>query len=177
MTEPRDQSGKPSKGGRPLKFHEKSRAVTLTLPERILDLLQTIDADRARAVVKVTEATVSENHGYVGSGAELVEVLPGLGMIVLGPCRSLTRIKWLNLAEVAAGRSILVLKSGAPVERLEIEVLEIMENLPAEAERDRPVLQRLKTILSSLRREERVSKGEVILFRTGAATEGRRLRP
>ena len=165
MNERSDGLAKPSKGGRPLKFREKSRAVTLTLPERILGLLETIDADRARAVVKATETTLAGRQPSLDIPVELVEVLPGMGMIVMGPCRSLQQITWINLAEVAPGRSILVLKSGAPIERLEVELVELIENLGPDAQRDRSTLQKLKSILASLRREERVSKGEVILFR------------
>ena len=47
-----------SKGGRPAKFDEPSRPVTITLPDRILDRLKEIDADRALAIVKAVEVGV-----------------------------------------------------------------------------------------------------------------------
>ena len=37
-------------GGRPAKFAEPSRPVTVTLPERVLQLLAAVDADRAKAI-------------------------------------------------------------------------------------------------------------------------------
>ena len=43
--------------GRPRKFAEPSRAVTLTLPEHIIDELGKVDADISRAIVRVTERT------------------------------------------------------------------------------------------------------------------------
>lgn len=155
-----------ARGGRPLKFHEKSKAVTLTLPLRILNLLQTIHPDRARAIVKVTESAVASNRTLTEEHAELVEVLPGMGMIVVGSCESLRRIPWIHLAEMAPGRNILVLKSGAPIERLEIELLELIGSSSPEARQDRPTLKKLQGILATLRREERISTGEVILFRS-----------
>ena len=45
----------PNPGGRPAKFDEPSRPVTMTLPDRILDRLAEIGDDRAKAVVKAVE--------------------------------------------------------------------------------------------------------------------------
>ncbi len=161
-----------SRGGRPLKFREKSKAVTLTLPERILGLLTTIDTDRARAVVKATDAMMVRNRHLVEAHVELIEVLPGMGMIVMQPCRSLESLPWLHMAEMAPGRNILVLKAGTSVEKLEIEILEMLEQLPPETRHERPVLEKLRTVLGSLRRGGRISRGEVILFRTDGRKAG-----
>ena len=49
-------SAKKNRTGRPAKFAEPSRPVTVTLPERILDLLAAVDSDRAQAIVKTVEA-------------------------------------------------------------------------------------------------------------------------
>ena len=54
-------SVKAKRTGRPAKFAEPSRPVTVTLPERILDLLAAVDSDRAQAIVKAVEA-ISEPH-------------------------------------------------------------------------------------------------------------------
>ena len=39
------------RGGRPAKFDEPSRPVTITLPDRILDRIKEIDDDRAKGIV------------------------------------------------------------------------------------------------------------------------------
>ncbi len=41
--------------GRPRKFIAPSRAVTLTLPEDVLEALDALDHDLSRAVVRVTQ--------------------------------------------------------------------------------------------------------------------------
>ncbi len=55
---PKDSSRSGSQGGRPAKFDEPRRPVTVTLPVRILTQLAEIDADRARAIVKAVEAVL-----------------------------------------------------------------------------------------------------------------------
>jgi hypothetical protein len=49
-----------TKIGRRPKFRGPRRPVTVTLPERTLATLAAIDADRARAIVKVTETACRE---------------------------------------------------------------------------------------------------------------------
>jgi len=49
--------------GRPRKFQEASRPVTVTLPQRTLELLSTFDEDRGRAIVKVTDAVAPRRSG------------------------------------------------------------------------------------------------------------------
>ena len=90
-------------GGRPPKFREPRRPVTMTLPERILDQLTEIDQDRTRAVVKVTEAVVGTGDGRF-KPVELIEMSPGRSLIVVGPSKTLRKIPWLKLIEIARAR-------------------------------------------------------------------------
>ena len=63
-----------SAGGRPPKFDEPRRPVTVTLPKRTLSALAALDADRARAIVKLVDAALSSKK----NGAKLVcAVFPG----------------------------------------------------------------------------------------------------
>ena len=71
--QPKSKTGN---GGRPPKFREPRRSVTMILPERILDQLAEIDPDRTWAVVKVTEAAVGTDKGRF-KPVELVEMSPG----------------------------------------------------------------------------------------------------
>ena len=70
--------------GRPPKFTEPRHAVTMTLPERILDRLAEIDPDRTRAVVKVTEAVTGMDGGPF-KPVQLVEIarIPLFGCAVM----------------------------------------------------------------------------------------------
>lgn len=151
--------------GRPPKFDEPRRPVTVTLPERVLRQLDAVSRDRAQAIVKVTEAVV----GGKRSGprpVELVEVGPGKAVIIVGPCASLSRIPWLQLVETAPGRNLLIIPSGMAVDSLEIAILDILENLPAIDVAERSQLVELRSQLGKLRRAGRISKAEIIFFDT-----------
>ncbi|MDD5707119.1 MAG: hypothetical protein PHR35_14440, partial [Kiritimatiellae bacterium] len=78
----------PRRGGRPRKFAEPSQPVTVTLPKRVLELLSSVDSDRARAISKVTEAACADA-GLPGREMRLVEVESGSALMVVGPCAKL----------------------------------------------------------------------------------------
>ena len=46
--------------GRPRKFLAPSRAITLTLPEHVIDALHAVDADLSRAVVRLTQPELAK---------------------------------------------------------------------------------------------------------------------
>src|SRR5689334_20474901 len=96
--------------GRPPKFQEPRRPVTVTLPESALALLAAIDSDRAKAIVKATKAALPVD-AKQQKPVELVEVLPGLSIIVVGPSQYLKKIKWVRLVELAPLRSLLTIPS------------------------------------------------------------------
>src|SRR5450759_23990 len=112
---------KPKKnaGGRPPKFSVPRRPVTVTLPERTLSQLAAIDTDKARAIVKATDAV----RGYGDSRfrtVELVEMAPGKSLIVVSPSQALKRIPFLKLIEIAPARHLLTIPSGTAIESLEV---------------------------------------------------------
>jgi hypothetical protein len=150
-------------GGRPPKFNEPRHPVTVTLPDRTLRQLSALDRDRARAIVKVTNAVV----GSADSGpkqVELVEIAPGKAVIVVGPCASLKRVFWLKLAEIVPGRNLLMIPSGTAVESLEVAILDLLDGSCALDDRERSLLEELRTTLGALRRKRKISKAEIILF-------------
>jgi hypothetical protein len=159
-------------GGRPPKFAEPRRPITVTLPERILRQLSAIDSDRAQAIVKVTEAVAGAND----TGPKLVELVgvgPGKAVIVVGPCASLRQISWLRLVEMAPGRNLLILPTGTAVDSLEVAILDLLEHASALDDRERSLLEELRSELCRLRRENRISKAEIIFF---DVSDGRRRR-
>ena len=98
-------------GGRPPKFDEPRRPVTITLPERTLVRLAAVHTDRATAIVKVVEDALPNG----SSGKQLVEVVrvaPDAAIIVVAPSRSLRRIPWLRLAEISPRRHLLTVVPG-----------------------------------------------------------------
>ena len=159
----KSQRNKRHAGGRPPKFDEPRHPITVTLPERTLRQLSALDQDRARAIVKVTNAVV----GSADSGpkqVELIEIAPGKAVIVVGPCASLQRVFWLRLAEIAPGRNLLIIPSGTAVDSLEVAIHDLLDDSPAMDERERSLLAELRSRLCALRRGKKISKAEIILF-------------
>lgn len=148
-------------GGRPRKFAEASRPITVTLPERTLRQLEAIDRDRARALVRVTDMALPDTV----PGDELVdvvEVAPGLGMIVVGPSRYLRNISLIRLVEVAPSRFLLTIPSGTAIPQVEVALADILEDVPANEPQERDLLAALHDHLRRMRRADQVSKAEVL---------------
>ena len=173
MKTTRRPSESTNRGGRPPKFREPSRPVTVTLPQRTLNLLGTVDRDRARAIVRVTDNAVSAAMAD-RPPVEVVEVTPGLGVILVGPSRFLHRIAWLRLVELAPGRHLLSIPSGTPVESLEVVLHDLLESIPAEDTRESVILERLGALVRTLRRRGDVSKAEMLFVDTTRRREWER---
>jgi len=163
---PENKRSEKHPGGRPPKFREPRRAVTVTLPERTLRQLAAVDLDRARAIVKVTDAVVQKDLP-AGKLVEVVEIEPGTGVILVGPSSCLRRIPWLKMVEVAPARYLLVIPSGTPIDSLEVAVMDLLEDLPAAEERERVILAELEQRIRQLRRSKKVSKAELLFIDTG----------
>jgi hypothetical protein len=157
----------PRKGiGRPPKFSEARRPVTITLPETTLQQLASIHADRAKAIVKLVNAAVRvgpQAHPLV----ETVEVAQGQSLILVGPSKALKEIRWLRLAEIAPARFLLAIPPGTAMESLEIAILDLMEKLPEKEDYERQLLTTLAKILSVARRQSQVTKAELLFVATG----------
>jgi len=153
--------GRRHPGGRPPKFREPSGAVTVTLPNRILDQLRSIDEDRAKAIVKAVDAVV-------GGGttkplcAEVIEMAPGTGVVVVPPNRSLRSIPWLKMIEVAPARYLLAIVPGTPIEKVEVGLVDLIEDAKDSAPQDVPMLETLKERIRHLRRGKKISLAEIL---------------
>ena len=153
-------------GGRPPKFAEPRHPITVTLPVRILDALERMDPDRAKAIARVTEAVAGSNPSHF-KPLELVEVLPGKAIILMGPCAPLRRVKHLHLVEVSPARYLLTIPSGTPLESLEVALLDLMESPAEMTEPEQTALRDLRILLSSRRRGRQLTKGELLFVNTG----------
>jgi hypothetical protein len=154
-------SGRKHAGGRPPKFDEPRRPVTITLPERTLAHLASIDDDRATAIVKLADAALArQTNGR--RAVDVVEVAPGAAVILVGPSRSLRKIPWLKLAELSPGRHLLTVAPGTPIESLEIAILDLLDELPAGEKYERTILSNLKMLIGSVRRGQNVQKFEML---------------
>ena len=158
------KTGQKRTAGRPPKFDERRRPVTVTLPQRVLDTLESVDADRARAIVRVTETAVGSNKAEQ-SLVELVEIGPRQCILVVGRSRQLQKIPWLKLVEIAPARNLLIIPPGTPIETLEVSLSDLAEDAPGNTWEGR-MLTELRLLIGRMRREKRISKGEIIFFST-----------
>ena len=148
--------------GRPPKFEEARRPITVTLPERTLSKLASIDKDKARAIVKAVDTVISEDRES-GVAVEIVSVGFDQGLIVTGPSQALTKIPWLRLVEIAPSRYLLAIPSGKPIESLELAILDVLESLPRTEHYERSLLSAVKEHISSVRKQSKVCKVEILL--------------
>jgi hypothetical protein len=151
--------------GRPPKFRESRRPVTVTLPESTLARLAAINPDRARAIVKAVGAGVPP-YAKHQKQVELVEVAPGVGIIVVGPSRYLKRIKWLRLVEIAPMRYLLTIPSGTAVDSLELAVVDLLGNVESLDEWERSILENLRDLMRTLRLGDKLYKAELLFIDT-----------
>ncbi|MCL2669757.1 MAG: hypothetical protein FWE89_03635 [Syntrophaceae bacterium] len=148
--------------GRPVKYAEASRPVTMTLPERILNDLASLDEDRSKAIVRCVEATLQQADNQM-KPVELIQVTQGKALIVVGPSSALRQIDWLQLIEIAPFRYLLVLPTGTAVETLEVTIQDMLMRMK-ENGREYTLLSDLRDILSVQRRGGAISKAELILI-------------
>ena len=151
------------RGGRPPKFGEPSKPVTVTLPARTLSDLSRIDADRARAIVKATDAALQAEK-TMSDGVDVVSVSPATALIVVGLNRHLRNVPWLRQAEVAPGRFILSVPSGTALESLEVALRDLLDDIPDDEARERAMTKRLIEVLREMRRGQKYSKEEILLM-------------
>ncbi len=88
-------------GGRPPKFNEARKRITVTRPERTLKGMISIDPARAQAIAKAADLRVGVNS--VRQPVEIVKVLANKTMVLVGPNQCLKEIQFLEQIEVAPG--------------------------------------------------------------------------
>jgi hypothetical protein len=150
--------------GRPPKFQEECRAVTVTLPIRILHLLEKFDKERGRGIVKCVEAAMGNTSESEGKYVEIVPVTKDAALIVVSRSNQLANIPWLRLIEIVPGRFILSLPTGTAIESLELAVMDLIEKIPETEIAEKALLSQLRQHLSKYRRSDGVSKGEILFI-------------
>nr|WP_321467395.1 hypothetical protein [uncultured Desulfobulbus sp.] len=149
--------------GRPPKFQEPSTSITLTLPKRILQNLEDIDKDRAKAIVKCVETVLSLG-SEAENNVELINISEDAAVLAIGPCRSLESIPWLHLVEITPSRYLLTVPTGTPMTSLEVALLDLIETLPEEHKSDLETLLEIRLQLSQHRRQDQVNTREMFLL-------------
>ena len=149
------------KAGRPRKFSEPSRPITVTLPTSALRKLALLNHDRARAISQAADAAV-QDEAAASYPLQVVEVFKGQGLITIADCPALDRIAWLRRAKIAPGRYLLAIPPGTPTESLEVALVDLMDEKEQLSDTEREVIERLRECLAFNRRHHKMSKGELI---------------
>ncbi len=149
--------------GRPRKFDEPSRSVTLTLPQDVLDRLEMLDGDRAKAIVRAAEIAAPPTE-RAHAQVEVIRVGPGVGLMTVPDCPSLRAAPNVSLVQIAADRNLIVLAPGTPLSEVEIAISDLLETV-APANPDRAILESLLEKMRILRRTQSADTGDVILVR------------
>ena len=147
-------------GGRPPKFAEPSRPVTLTLPESTLSELQEISSDRSRAIVELTKKARGDGKN-ARALVEIVEMAKNTGLVIIGPSKTLRKMQFLRLVEVAPTRYLLAFERGCNYHNLEIAITDALED--ESEERERELLKQLLHHMKGLRKSQRVSMAEILV--------------
>lgn len=153
-------SEKTRTAGRPPKFKEERRPVTVTLPLRVLEILTTVDPDRARAIAKLADAAGSELRSR--KPVEIIEVAPHCGLIVVRESAMLRNIKGLRLIELAPARFLITLNNNLSVESIEVQIQDMLEELSCNPQEIR-LLRELLQHIRHQRRRKAVSKEELLI--------------
>ncbi len=153
------------KGGRPAKFDEPSRPVTLTLPDRILECLADIDADRAKAIVKAVDAVLEKSMPQADMVREL-RVSDEEALLTVADNSLLRSIPWLTMIEIAPGRHLLSLKDQASIEKLEVTIVDILDAHPQARPSERRTLERLLECLRTPRRNRAIRTEDILVIRS-----------
>lgn len=152
-----------NKGGRPSKFAEPSRPVTVTLPLRILDHLAGIDADRAKAIVRAVEAALASHDP--SSPVREMPFSDDENLLTVADNRFLRRIPWLSLVPVTPGRFLISLKPGVPVEKLEVTLGDLIDAPSDATPAELDALRKLLVHLRTPRRNRAVRSESILVIR------------
>jgi hypothetical protein len=143
--------------GRPKKFGRPSRAVTLTLPDDVLDRLGRIDTDLGRAIVALAErARLSGPR--VTRPAELASY-GRRSVIVVTPGRALKHLDGVQLVPIGNGRALISLDRPHSVPQLELEIRDALEHDDVR-QPERRTFEAIADILRHARLSERVDVEE-----------------
>jgi hypothetical protein len=110
--------------GRPRKFEAPSRAVTLTLPEQVIEALGAIDADLSRAVVRLAQPEMAKRPH---PPAELA-TFGTRAVIVVNPTRTLEQHTGVHLIPLPDGRALISFDAPLTIADLELMIEDAIDD-------------------------------------------------
>jgi hypothetical protein len=137
--------------GRPRKFAAPSRAVTLTLPEHVIEALEAIDEDLSRAIVRLTQPEVAKQPH---APAELA-TFGGRAVIVVNPTRTLEQHTGVHLIPLPDGRALISFDAPLTIADLELMIEDAIDDHRLSGS-DQSVFKAIADLLRGARRSKTV---------------------
>lgn len=159
-----------SRRGRPRKFTVPSRAVTLTLPEHVIDALGALDADLSRAVVRLAQPELAK---LPRPPAELA-TFGRHAVIVVNPSRTLERQTGIALVHLPDGRALISFDRRMTIAELELMIEDAIEDTRL-TQADQSIFSAIADILKTARRSNDVAllqRSIIVLETRRAAAAG-----
>jgi hypothetical protein len=112
--------------GRPQKYGRAARAVTVRLPEDVLERLESLDEDIGRAIVQLVEGQWTAQRRRSDRPAAIASY-GNRGVILVKPARVLKRLPGVELVPVGSGRALISLDRPLLIPNLELAVRDSIE--------------------------------------------------
>lgn len=150
MDSPVDEIGR--RRGRPRKFQAPSRAITLTLPEHVIDALGAIDPDVSRAVVRLAQPELAKRPH---APAELAR-FGQRAVIVVNPSRTLEQKAGVSLVPLPDGRALISFERIRTIADLELTIADAIEDHRL-SRTDQATFKAIEEILRAARRSKDIT--------------------
>ncbi len=138
--------------GRPRKFTTASRAVTLTLPESVIDALAAIDPDLSRAIVRIAQPQLAKRPH---PPAELA-AFGRRAVIVVNPSRTLEERTGAVLIPLSDGRALISFDEPMSIAALELRIQDAIDD-PRLSGEDSRIFAEIGRLLRDARRSTDIS--------------------
>ena len=133
--------------GRPRKFAKPSRAVTLTLPEEVIEALSAIDPDLSRAIVRIAQPQLAKRPH---PPAELT-AFGRRAVIVVNPSRTLEERTGVVLVPLSDGRALISFDEPMSIAALELRIQDAIAD-PRLSREDVQIFEEVGRLLRDARR-------------------------
>lgn len=143
--------------GRPQKFGRPARAVTVTLPEDVIERLAAIDVDLGRAIVAMLEGK-RQQRARATLNAELVSY-GSHSVIVVPPVHAFQHLSGVQLVPIGGNRALISLQHPNAIAQMELDIRDMLERDGVDRS-ERPTFEATADILRDARRSEEIEIAE-----------------
>ena len=150
MDSPVDQFG--PRRGRPRKFQAPSRAITLTLPDHVIDALGALDPDLSRAVVRLAQPELGKRPHPPAELAKFGQ----RAVIVVNPSRTLEEKTGVSLVPLPDGRALISFERPRTIAELELTIADAIDDHRL-SRSDQATFKAIEKILRAARRSKDIT--------------------